>query len=201
MDYKSRFCNFCCKRYATRQSFWNHKQKCGQKNKLIVSIGYNQPNHQLHCVDTRKDEDIESESSSKQLRNPRATHFGGNRKQKEEIPTFDGAEFCGEKPVSRETLDKMMKMLNIPEERRERIAREEEKYQKEKFITESSGEPSNELELEETIEDFQQYYSDLIKNKNRENVPEMIDILNIWKGVGEISEHRYKEVLRKIKSV
>ena len=118
-----------------------------------------------------------------------------------EIPTFDGAEFCGEKPLSRETLGKMMKMLDIPEERRERIAREEEKYQKEKFITESSSEASNELELEETIEDFQQYYSDLIKNKNRENVPEMIDILNIWKGVGEISEHRYKEVLRKIKSV
>ena len=90
-------------------------------------------------------------------------------------------------------------MLDISGERRERIAREEEKYQKEKFITESSSEPSNELELEETIEDFQQYYSDLIKNKNRENVPEMIDILNIWKDVGEISEHQYKEVLRKIK--
>ena len=43
-----------------------------------------------------------------------------------------------------------MKMLDIPEERRERIAREEEKYQKEKFITESSSEASNELELEET---------------------------------------------------
>ena len=77
-------------------------------------------------MDTRKDEDIESESSSKQLRIPRATHFGGNRKQKEEIPTFDGAEFCGEKSVSRETLYKMMEMLNIPEERREEIPSKED---------------------------------------------------------------------------
>ena len=31
-----------------------------------------------------------------------------------DIPEFDGAEFCGDKPLRRETLYKMMKMLRIP---------------------------------------------------------------------------------------
>ena len=51
------------------------------------------------------------------------------------------------------------------------------------------------------MEDFQQYYSDLIKERKRDNVPAMINILNIWKEAGEINEQVYKEVLRKIKSV
>ena len=33
----------------------------------------------------------------------------------DEIPAFDGAEFCGDKPLRRETLYKMKKMLKIPE--------------------------------------------------------------------------------------
>ena len=44
------------------------------------------------------------------------------------IPTFDGAEFCGDKPLTRETLYKMMKMLKIPEHRWERISTEELLY-------------------------------------------------------------------------
>ena len=43
---------------------------------------------------------------------------------KKEIPEFDGAEFCGEKPKSRETLNRMMAMLNIPEHRWESIAKD-----------------------------------------------------------------------------
>ena len=41
----------------------------------------------------------------------------------DDIPEFDGAEFCGDKLLRRETLYKMMKMLKIPvkEHRWERI--------------------------------------------------------------------------------
>ena len=42
----------------------------------------------------------------------RAKKNGGN-----EIPSFDGAEFSGEKAKSRETLNRMMEMLKIPEQR------------------------------------------------------------------------------------
>ena len=42
-----------------------------------------------------------------------------------DIPTFDGAEFSGEKPKSDETLLKIMKMLKIPHQRHARILKEE----------------------------------------------------------------------------
>ena len=34
------------------------------------------------------------------------------------IPTFDGAEFCGDKPLSDETLLRMMEMLDVPHDKR-----------------------------------------------------------------------------------
>ena len=37
------------------------------------------------------------------------------RSSDEEIPSFDGAEFCGDKPLTRKTSSKMMKMLKIAE--------------------------------------------------------------------------------------
>ena len=46
----------------------------------------------------------------------------------DEIPTFDGAEFCGDKRLRRETLYKMMKMLKIPQHRWERISTAELEY-------------------------------------------------------------------------
>ena len=40
----------------------------------------------------------------------------------DDIPYFDGDEFCDNKPKTRETLNKMMKLLKIPEHRWSRIA-------------------------------------------------------------------------------
>ena len=42
-----------------------------------------------------------------------------------DIPTFDGAEFCGDKPLTRQTLNKMMKMLRVPEHKWNQIVDEE----------------------------------------------------------------------------
>jgi len=58
-----------------------------------------------------------------------------------------------------------------------------------------------ESELKVLMEDFQRYYSALAKSKNREYVSPIIDILQIWKEAGQISEHKYREVLRKIKTI
>ena len=46
----------------------------------------------------------------------------------DDIPEFDVAEFCGDKPLRRETLYKMMKMLKIPEHRWDHIVSEELEY-------------------------------------------------------------------------
>ena len=40
----------------------------------------------------------------------------------DDISTFDRAEFCGDKPLSRQTLERMMKMLKVPKHRWNRIA-------------------------------------------------------------------------------
>ena len=37
-------------------------------------------------------------------------------------PTFDGDEFCGNKSLTRPTLNRIMKMMKIPEDRWDRIA-------------------------------------------------------------------------------
>ena len=113
---------------------------------------------------------------------------------KKEIPTFDGAEFCGKKPISHETLDKIMEMLDIPVGRREGIKRAEEKE-----VGESSSRES-EHELEKTIGDFQRYYYELSKSKRHENITPLINILNIWKEYGQITEQKYQKVLRKVLS-
>ena len=39
-----------------------------------------------------------------------------------EMPTFDGDEFCGNKPLTRLNLNRIMKMMKIPENRWDRIA-------------------------------------------------------------------------------
>ena len=52
----------------------------------------------------------------------------------DDIPEFDGAEFCGDKPLRRETLYKMMKMLKIPEHRWECIANKELEYRQDTAI-------------------------------------------------------------------
>ena len=47
-----------------------------------------------------------------------------------DIPTFDGAEFSGEKPKSEKTLVKIMDMLKIPHENRAQILKEETELDK-----------------------------------------------------------------------
>ena len=144
--------------------------------------------------------------------------------RQEDIQTFDGAEFSGEKPKSRETLLKMMEMLKIPEHRREKIATDMLKEDatmntQRNFSTRNDEgdadiadedtcdsvnekcEPLYEAESQEMTKAFQQLYSDQVKKGRRENVPDLIDILNIWREDGQIDQDRYDKVLTKIKTI
>ena len=59
-----------------------------------------------------------------------------------DIPTFDGAEFCGKKPLSDETLIKIRKILKIPRHRHASILKEE-REQDNQTPEKSNGLPHN----------------------------------------------------------
>ena len=138
--------------------------------------------------------------------------------QDNKIPTFAGDEFSGKKSKSRETIYKMMEMMKIPEHRQDKIAVEILKHDRNqivrpesntnqkdfsKFIDESGedGEGSlTESELDETIEDFEKLYSELIYKGRRENINELMVIFNVWREAGEITQADYMKITNKIKS-
>ena len=82
-----------------------------------------------HCIQSSKDNDKNTQSKRYPVeRKPTLDSESTSTSSDDEIPEFDGAEFCGDKPLRCETLYKMMKMLKIPGHRWERIAIEELEY-------------------------------------------------------------------------
>ena len=103
-------CDRCNKGLASYRSLWNHKQRCRKES----SVGEVARNKIMEKVAPRKrslDYDIST--------------FDGNKfyekrisdDDDDEIPTFDGDEFSGDRPLTRETLNRMMKLLKIAEEK------------------------------------------------------------------------------------
>ena len=81
------------------------------------------------------------------------------------IPEFDGAEFSREKPLSSETMIKIMDMLNVPKEKREQIIRDHSRSSAEENSSVSENDKECEVddtltdaELQETAEDFQKLF-------------------------------------------
>ena len=123
-----RRCDSCSKVYAHRQSLFKHKKNCigGVCTKSLANLSA------AKVVKPQKMMDL-SEPIKLSHKNGRFTplHDGTEALQDahdptmDNIPTFDGAEFCDKKPKSDETLIKIMKMLKIPRHRHARILKEE----------------------------------------------------------------------------
>ena len=124
-----------------------------------------------------------------------------------EIPSFDGVEFSGKNPKSRETLYRMMKMLNIPDFKWESIATKMLKEDQERVKTgndldsddEDVEEPLTESELDELIKRGRSLHFDLVNKGQHQNVPELLDILGVLLEAGEISQADYMKATNKIK--
>ena len=116
-------CSRCNNSFATRQSLWNHKQRCR-------GMQYDEQNNRETFHDYRKDDyQIFGRKGSADGATNAKVQKSVNKIENEDdddIPYFDGDEFSGKIPTSRETLNKMMKMLKIPEECWDRIATAEE---------------------------------------------------------------------------
>ena len=108
------YCDKCDKMFATRQSLWKHckrkhvdgeekkrKYPCdGSKTRTTPKSIVPSPEK----VDYAENEDVLLDIESPDR----------------DIPTFDGAEFCGDKPLSDDTLLRMMENLGVPPDKRAR---------------------------------------------------------------------------------
>ena len=107
-------CGRCGEDFARKDSTSRHKKRrydCdantanGGRNQVYKSTRLNRRNSD----DSDDDGDLYSRNST-------------TEEEDDDIPYFDGDEFCDNKPKTVETLNKMMKMLKIPEHRWSRIA-------------------------------------------------------------------------------
>ena len=150
MSYK---CKQCSKCYATRQSRWKHQQRCRgadleQEPKGMVG-DYRQSDYQIF----RSGESADGSTNAK----ARKLEDAVVNEDDDDIPYFDGDEFSGKIPKSRETLNRMMKMLKIPEERWERIATgvlEEEQAKRDSSSSLSSSSEEEEWQFPEKARDL-----------------------------------------------
>ena len=104
-------CQRCGEDIARRDNLTRHKKRrydCdantstgGEKNQVCKSIRLNRRNNS-------------NDFDGGDLHSP--------AEGDDDIPYFDGDEFCDNKPKTLETLNKMMKLLKIPEHRWSRIA-------------------------------------------------------------------------------
>ena len=102
--------------------------------------------------------------------------------------------------------------MNIPEDRYDRIATDILKQDRNRIISPESNTnqkdlsmfigdsdedeegPLTEVELDESIKDFEKFYFELRHEGRRENIGELMDILGIWRDSGEISLTDYLKV-------
>ena len=123
-----RKCDNCSKVYAHRQSLFKHKKNCigGVGTKALANLSV------AKVVKPQKMMDL-SEPMKLSHKNGRFTPLHDDTEALQDardpamdnIPTFDGAEFCDKKPKSDETLIKIRKMLKIPRQRHASILKEE----------------------------------------------------------------------------
>ena len=110
----------------------------------------------------------------------------------------------------------MMEVLKIPDHRRERIATEILKEDRERArtrtdlsnfinedeIDESEGKgdvPLNESDLIELLKRYKMLQSDLIQKGRRQNVPELLNMLNVLLESDVINQADYEKMSNRIK--
>ena len=107
-------CDKCDKMFATRQSLWKH---CKRKH-----VDGEEKKRKYPCDGSKTRTTPKSIVPS-----PEKVDYAENEDvlpdieiPDRDIPTFDGAEFCGDKPLSDDTLLRMMENLGVPPDRRAR---------------------------------------------------------------------------------
>ena len=122
-----------------------------------------------------------------------------------DIPTFDGAEFSGEKPKSEKTLIKMMDMLKIPRENRAQILKSvrNNKQDGRSPTPPSRGNiPHHHLSAREKtlLNDFSRLFQEM-RMTSKDNGKELTDILNELRNSESVDEECYQTAFKAVEDL
>ena len=112
-----------------------------------------------------------------------------------DIPTFDGAEFSGEKPKSEKTLIKMMDMLKIPRENRAQILKSVRNNKQD-------GRSHHHLSAGEKtlLNDFSRLFQEM-RMTSKDNGRELTDILNELRNSESVDEECYQTAFKAVEDL
>ena len=148
-------CDTCGEDFSRKDALTRHKKySCDASHKTEAK-------RNVDCVAKRE------ESNSKPVAFLAATDE--NMSKCEDIPSFDGTEFSGEKPKSEETLIKIMEMLKIPQEKRASIRKEEKTLDELKVP--SKEPPAKKMKIIPLLSKPDQQIPEQSTNKLRETSP------------------------------
>ena len=123
-------CGRCNKGLASYRSLCNHKQRCREEFS-VGRVAYNK---------IREKAVPRKRSLGYEIPTIDGNKFSRKRisdDDDDEIPTFDGDQFCGNKLLTQQTLNRMMKLLKIPKEKWDQVAKEELQVNKSKLKEEA----------------------------------------------------------------
>ena len=185
-----RSCDLCLKSFTHRQSLFKHKKKkCTPP-----------PSKPTATTETK----LETRLIPILSKTPKLSMDDDNEIDNvqdiedapSDIPTFDGAEFSGEKPKSEKTLIKIMDMLKIPRENRAQILKSvrNNKQDGRSPTPPSRGNIPHHHHLsagEKTLlNDFSRLFQEM-KMTDKDNGKELTDILNELRNSESVDEECY----------
>ena len=117
------YCDFCGSSFTRKNNLGRHKKEsCNYTNFNQFVVEKVRDNYTpTRELSTYNEDEVNSVSdhNKSSIENIRNNWIPGR-----EIPTFDGDEFCGKKLKTRETINKIMQLVGVPEQPQEIIAME-----------------------------------------------------------------------------
>lgn len=219
----SYICDRCNKSLASRQSLWNHRQRCkfsksndSYKELLPRHINSNSTRfdkkHHLAAIKpfkARQDTSIQTCSpffditKPTKKENPRIQALidavindgiTDDSTVENEPPPLKMKKMTSVKEINKVTPSLSLQVNDQDESDVDEAERDVDDGNCDKTLCE-------ECQLDEMVEEFRKLYYELVNEGRRENVPELLDILCIWRDAAQIDQEQYKKFCMKINAI
>lgn len=199
----SYICDRCNKSLASRQSLWNHRQRCNgdvMKSSNMSDSMRTTPSNVTPAVGRKRSLDPPSLGGEKKIKNPKIQALldaviDDGITDDSTIENDPLAKKMEKTPAVKE-INKVIPPLPLQVNDQDESGVDED----ERDVDDENREKTlcEECELAEMVEDFKKLYSELINEGRRENVPELMNILCIWRDAAQIDQEQYKKLYMKI---